>query len=119
MLVYVATEGSYSDYGIVGVFVNQADAEACPLADDWYAEELREGPMDVRSYHWVSWEIPKPGYIRELFTYSTNREYDGIDKPDVTKGAYGINARGWDKEQAIKIVSDYRAQFLAKREGIA
>lgn len=64
--IYLATEGEYSSFGIVAAFTDRADAEACPLADSVEEYELRDGPMDVRPWHVLTWTPSMPTFTRAM-----------------------------------------------------
>ena len=52
-LVYVVTEGSYSDYRVLAVFSDKA------LADDFashYDRQVEEYLMDVPKHEWAAWK---------------------------------------------------------------
>jgi hypothetical protein len=120
--VYVATEGAYSDFSIVGVFLNEEDARACPLADDYEEFILNDGPMDLRYYYTATYH-GRYGRARQVDMRDELREYDGEDEVHFLKSEWAgpptFRARGWDQLKVLKIVSDARAAYLAERDGVA
>jgi hypothetical protein len=120
--VYVATEGAYSDFSIVGAFLNKEDAEACPLADGYEEFVLNDGPMDLRYYYTAVYH-GRYGRARQAVMRDELREYDGNDEVHLTTSSWSgpptFMARGWDQLKVLKVVSDARAAFLAEREGVA
>lgn len=56
--VYLASEGAYSDYQIVGAFTRREDAEkyvADGMADGVEEFELHDGPVEVVEIHRYRW----------------------------------------------------------------
>lgn len=105
--VYVATHGAYDDYEVVGVFLHEKDAKDCPLADDYFEETLRSGPMDVRTrYRTV--RSPNKGGLRDV---SWEAEYDGNDQVKV----YRNSAEGWDQAKVRGVMTGELSPFDMRR----
>jgi hypothetical protein len=120
--VYVATEGAYSDYSVVGVFLNEEDAKACPLADGYEEFVLNDGPMDLRYYYTAVYH-GRYGRARQVDMRDELVEYDGNDEVRLIKSSWSgpptFMAHGWDQLKVLKIVSDARAAYLAEKGGVA
>ena len=105
--VYVATAGEYDDYTVVGIFAREDDAKDCALADNYFAETLRAGPMDVRPLYCAV--IRSTG---KLDVWSDNEEYNGDDR--VWTNSRGV-ASGWDRGEVIARAEKGRNPFESKR----
>lgn len=116
--VYLATTGEYSDYRVVRVFANRADAEAYPIADDIEEYELTEGPVDVRPWHEITWRLNdrEPEQTHEL------RDFDGHPNNCIHRlcSSYGrphaLTVEGWDLTRVQKVFSEQRAQYVAMQD---
>jgi hypothetical protein len=104
--VYVATHGSYDDYEVIGVFLREEDAKDCPLADDYFEETLRTGPMDVRTRYRTNAMTAGPlkGQLRDS---SWEAEYDGDDRVKVDSNG----AEGWDEAKVRAIAAGELSPF--------
>lgn len=129
MKVYLATAGEYSDYGVVHVFARREDAEAYSLADDVEEFEVREGPIEVRTWHFLMWEpaIPdRPASTTAAanpLEHSDERDYDGRPKHVEHRwderrpyGRTSLTVQGWDLERVRKVYSEQRAQYIARQD---
>ena len=105
--VYVATRGEYDDYTVIGIFTREEDAKNCALADNYFAETLRRGPMDVRPRYRAV--IRSTG---KLDVWSDNEVYDGDDT--VRTNSYGVTC-GWDRGEVIARAEKGRNPFESKR----
>jgi len=125
--VYLATSGEYSDYRVGHVFTRREDAEAYPLGDDVEERELRDGPVEVRDWHTVTWradapDLPADGlratnpwvtsYLRDFDGRPGHIEHDWAGPPE--RAGPVLAVRGWDREGVMKVYSEQRAQFLAR-----
>jgi hypothetical protein len=137
--VYLATSGSYSDYTIHHVFARREDAEAYELAENVEEFELREGPVETRPWHELTWwpdepdgvhEVPMSGvghtkpYMLRLTNprqmKSIRRDFDG--RPNFvahvwhsgrgTNGKSSLIVEGWDPERVFKVYGELRAEWL-------
>lgn len=125
MKVYVRTSGEYSDYHIIRIFKNQADAEAYELGDDIEEWELTENPVEVRTWHVLTWSPNRAeaetGEDRNPWWRSDQREFDGNERScshrwDQVPNAPRFTAlivQGWDPVRIRKVYSEQRAQYTA------
>lgn len=133
MLVYVVTSGAYSEYDIVGVFLNKEKAEyftkfylngldnlrvqEFETLDDYYM-------VDVRTVDYYRIVITDKGELSHLekkqWEYSPNR--NGMEFEETFKYNNGFGFVGDiiadSEEQAIKIMQDKRAEWLAEKYGV-
>jgi hypothetical protein len=123
--VYVVTSGEYSDYHIVRIFLNQADANAYQLGDDVSEWDVAEGPVEVRNWYQLCWwphrpdaegrDDPNPWWRNESRDFDDNEracthrwhEAPGTDR------FTSLTIQGWDRERILKVYSEQRAQYLA------
>ena len=130
MKVYLATSGEYSDYRVRGVFTRREDAEAYALGDDVEEYELHNGPVEVRTWHQLSWSPQIPDRERGNMNranpnkYEERRDFDGHEKHaehEWREHPIGpiLVVSGWDLARVRKVYSEQRAQYLAHKEGIA
>ena len=132
MKVYLATSGEYSDYQIVHVFARREDAEAYQGAERVEEFEVRDGPVEMRTWNTLMWHAERPDREAANFAaanpseYSSLKDFDGRPQ-NVTHAWYGPPARtgpvlhveGWDLGRIRKVYSEQRAQFLARQEGVS
>lgn len=122
--VYISTSGAYSDYSVEAAYLNEEDAKNCPKGDDYLELVLNDGPMDLRTRYHASWDTRFQA-TQKIHVITDDEEYDGNE--EVTLSSYKnpvmnhvrFAASSWDREKAVKLVSDARAQYLAKKAGIA
>lgn len=134
MKVYLATRGEYSDFRVCHVFAKREDAEAYALGDDVREMELREAPVEVRTWHELWWYSARPDEERDPSGHrsanpcetSDQRDFDGDPRHAEhrwNKDHNGVRttliAGGWDRDQVRKVYSEQRAQHLAKAQGIS
>lgn len=125
MKIYVVTKGQYSDYHIVAATLDKEKAErmAKRFSDKWdecEVEEYEDGDIDFRPYWDVRFKKATSDivrcdalgsldecYIHDLYTFDTdiNRNLRVVVAADTS-------------EEAIKIASEKRAEYLAKKEGV-
>src|ERR1035441_2640518 len=55
MIIYLATSGEYIDYQVCHAFAKREDAESYKLGDDVKEMEVRDGPVEVRTWHTLNW----------------------------------------------------------------
>lgn len=129
-MAYVITQGSYSDYRIIGVYSTCELAERAVAllnanTDDWYGEEpqIEEYELDVDD------AIP-PG--RALYsvamtfageTLKVEKERRQLASNVSGPGAYGPVSDGWksfhcrviasDEKHAVKIANEHRSALIA------
>ena len=129
MKVYLATAGSYSDYRVRAVFTREEDARAYALADDVEEYELHDGPVEVRTWHQLSWSTGIPDRKSDGFalanpnTYENRRDFDGHEKHaehEWREHPAGpiLVVGGWDLARVRKVYSEQRAKYLAEQEGV-
>ena len=139
MKVFIATSGEYSDYRIDHVFLNEEDAATYAQTKNdvgaWDEYEVREGPIERRAFYCLSWwphqadsrttsgTLANPYVTDYVQDYDPNFKlkhewgkswhYDEDQRKDVLK------VEGWDKQGVLKVYSEQRAQYLARKEGIS
>lgn len=129
MTHYVLTSGSYSDYHIVTVFSNKAEAdELCEkinarvgLWDECRVEEFEDGIVvpysDSKSY-WVHFD--KNGNVDRYDCSSENLEYclmKGVLYSEKF-GSCSVYLFADSDEEALKIASEKRAKYIAEHTGV-
>lgn len=115
--VYVITKGEYSDYHICAVASNINTAEKlCKAYTDSYHTahieeyDLNENADDARIMYCVEIECDD---IEVTVNSFENKEHAYGDKDYFT--AYVLAK---DRDHAVKIAQDRRAEYLAKKEGV-
>lgn len=126
--VYLATRGAYSDYRVCHAFARREDAESYALGDEVLEKVLRAGPVEVRTwweldYHadWGDRQSFAGVQAANPYVYDEQRDFDGDERHCVHEWRYGhvLNVQGWDKQLVMKVFSEQKAQYLARREGVA
>ena len=113
MKVYVITKGYYSDYHIVGVCLDKKKAkEIAEAVSDLYEAYVEEYNTDA----FVTGFRHHVNYVDGIWRA-------GIDDYDKHQSNYAYSDKSFivyakDKEHAIKIAQDMRAEYLAKQEGV-
>lgn len=124
MKIYVVTKGQYSDYHIVAATLDKEKAEkiAKRFSDKWddcAVEEYEDCEVDLRPYWDVRFKKGTSDIVR--CEHSGIGEYymDALNKfqIDINKNLRVIVAAD-TSEEAIKIASEKRAEYLAKKEGV-
>lgn len=128
-MIYVITEGSYSDYHICAVATNKERAEELRkmYSSRYENAEIEEFEENVPSYEWFN---PNPHlYWKVIFLQdgrlASNPE-SYFDKPNLfitTKPYFAssiiiYNIIAKDATTALKIAQDERAKYLAKKFGL-
>ena len=125
---YVVTQGAYSDYQIVDVFLDKALAER-------FVAEMQKGASDYADpYEIEEWKITSAVEERVPVTVVKYSQQDGLfesteydwrsaapTRPEVTvfcAGWRGLRARCVDAALARKAMQDRIAQMRATQEGI-
>lgn len=121
---YVVTRGEYSDYHIVAVCADKADAEK--IAERINRESYNEyDKCDIEEY-----EDGKVLFNESLSAYFVNFEKGTVKKDDTEYAVrwpicekkdgtiYGMYVFAKDEDHAMKIASDKRAMLMAQKEGI-
>lgn len=116
--VYIITKGVYSDYHICAVTSDKNMAEKlCRVYTDNDRHkarieeyDLNERPEDVRIMYCV--EITDDG-VEVCENDYENKEFEYGDRGDFT--AYVV---AMDRDHAVKIAQNRRAEYLAKKEGV-
>jgi hypothetical protein len=128
MKVYLATRGEYSDYRVCHAFAKREDAEAYPLGDDVKELEVRDGPVEVRTWHTLQWNPAVPDrdasspFASNPAVYSERRDFDGDEGAvlhEWRKVPLALFVRGWDRDRVLKIYGEQRAAYIARREGVS
>lgn len=127
--VYLATAGEYSDFRVLHAFARREDAESYKLGEDVRELEVREGPVEVRTWHVLYWRGDRPGW-RASIQSDDLRDFDGNEKhvqhrwgrahmqAEGSADAH-LQVEGWDLTLVKKVYSEQRAQYLARQEGIS
>jgi hypothetical protein len=114
---YVVTEGEYSDYSVVGVFLDKVLAdkyvEAANGKSGWYFQ-VEEFPLDVPKINWT-WtrvRMSKSGDVVE-----TERKYPSLSDTAFWNGFDDYNNLMWcvnteDVKRAVKVTNEKRVQFI-------
>lgn len=117
MKVYVITKGCYSGYHIVGVCLDKKKAKKI-------AEAVSEEPRSL--YEARVEEYDTDAFVagfRYHVSYADDIWYADIDDFDEHRNNYAYNDRSFvvyakDKEHAVKIAQDMRAEYMAKESGV-
>lgn len=127
--VYIVTEGEYSDYHIVDVFLDKEKAEffARFHTDDGKVETYYTGDdeyiVKVETITFYEICLNNDGTVKkcEMETYDCIPGEDDFlecfPRTVLSDGFYGTIIAD-SEEQAIKIAQDKRAQWLAEKYGI-
>lgn len=120
--VWLVTEGSYSDYRILAVYDNEADANKLENARGYEAgvEEWEVNSLPTRLF--TEWKI----YFDADFNHYKTSGCPGqlYHSPQLTKGGrfsafpYWVLVCHDDKRTAEKIAYDTIAKFRAEKEGL-
>lgn len=121
--VYLAMAGEYSDFRVCHAFARREDAEAYKLGDGVLELEVRDRPVEVRTWYTLTWRSNSKAKPQ---TYTEYRDFDGNER-HAEHAWYGppertadiLNVGGWDLALVKKVYSEQRAQYLARKEGIA
>jgi hypothetical protein len=121
--VYVATEGSYSDYRILGVFTTEE--EASKVGD--YAEEYdlwERVPTKKTVYVLMAFPpdyAPRPIEVHLIQPWDYGYGLFGVAKRPKYElfPNRGFRVSGTDRPLVEKAFQDRRAQLIAEAEGIA
>ena len=122
MIIYLATSGEYSDYQVCHAFAKREDAESYKLGDDVKEMEVRDGPVEVRTWHTLNWRADWPereaeaGFVAgNPHPWTERRDFDGDERrvEHTWSGGVHLNVQGWDPDLVRKVYSEQRAQFLA------
>ena len=117
MKVYVITKGCYSSYHIVGVCLDKKKAKEI-------AEAVSEEPRSL--YEARVEEYDTDAFVTGLKYYVSYVDgiwYAGIDDYDEHQSNYAYSDKSFivyakDKEHAVKIAQDMRAEYIAKESGV-
>jgi hypothetical protein len=124
MKVYLATSGEYSDFRVRQVFARREDAESYELGDDVEEREVRDGPVEVRSWHFLYWRPGKPDSGGDSLAcgnpWSSSRPSDFDGRPRLVQHHWDdhgpgrvLAVEGWDLDGVRKVYSEQRAQHIA------
>lgn len=130
MKVYVVTDGNYSDYEVVGIFVDKDKANNyCELhtsldgnVEEWDTmdEDYKIEKPNMFKYYYV--ELTTQGEVKqcEELIYKQLKSMDDIDTTlyETFFGTFCCNVIADSEDKAIKITRDKRIQFLADKYGI-
>lgn len=136
MKVYVATDGSYSDYQIKHVFLNEDDARtyAQSTHEGNYSEyEVREKIPERRVFYHLTWQSHLPdcnknsNHIANPHVWSYESDFTGdtmlahhwYNRTAGPNQIGTLSVEGFGREGVMKVYSEQRAMFLARQEGIA
>ena len=115
MKVYVITKGAYSDYHIVAVVLDKQRAEEIVKAvsdSEWSFAQIEEYDTDTFATQYAY-----------SISYYGRRWYANIDEYTDHQSNHIYNDHSFlvfakDKDHAIKIAQDMRAEYLAKKKGL-
>lgn len=119
-IVYIVTEGSYSDYHICAVFDNEEDAQF--FRDKFHADDIEQWHMNnndelIRKYDiWLVY-MDKKGNTKEAFVDNTSYSFRcAIEKQTRFDTMHNLYCHVFanSKEEAVKIVNEKRMQLLAE-----
>lgn len=122
MKIYVVTKGSYSDYHIITATTDKIQAKkiADKFSSEWDEAKV-EIYDDAEIYLKKMWFVrfDANGNVNELREDVSEYSYVEVNKPsfDAAKGVF-VHVCADDSISAIKIASEKRAEFLAKKAGI-
>jgi hypothetical protein len=114
--VYIVTAGDYSDYRVIAAYSTREDADRCVAAAmgerveeynlDPFAPELRDG--------WRNWEVrmTRNGHVTSVNQVGGTPTTEWSINFDVENRMY-TNVMAPDRERAIKVAAERRAQFIA------
>ena len=119
MIVYIVTDGCYSDYHICAVFTDKLKAEqyAALHGYDYVEEYETDKPLidgNVEVYYQYCVDITK-NYIDCEFIGFTNRKSCQI-VANSERAIVRFSASEKNDEKAIKIAQDMLAEYRAKQE---
>lgn len=130
MKVYVATNGEYSDFAIVGIFGTEELARDCPLADGYQEWDVLTEPIKVKSFYNLTWYVTSPEHTGPTLDHMTNPSLHTftIREDNVLHAKCGhywynterpvLTVHGTDLDRIMKVYGEQRAKFLAQREGL-
>lgn len=135
-LIYIVTDGSYSDYKICGVFDDPELAKEFQDAGGYenieefplnpthpYFQQLKEGwdvfevvmqkngdtlECQIANRRYIDWKLPRFGWV--------NYYYDRGDLRNSPDGYLDATVLARNEEHAIKIVNEKRVQFIAENK---
>lgn len=122
--VYVLTQGSYSDYQIVGVALDPEKAEQLRVikstfSDPCYIEEFDTEEIEVAKDFEPFWFVPfDVDNVKEddIFSFTGNAPYK---TEEWGHEQYNVIVKAKDKDHAIKVAIDTLAQYKAIKAEIA
>lgn len=121
MKVYVATEGSYSDYHILGVFTNEADAASVGEVEEY--EVYEKVPARVTSHAITGFppDFEPRSDVHVLFPWDYGWESYGTKRrPKVQRFPNGgLRVSGTSRSIVEKAYQDRVGQLKAEAAGVA
>jgi hypothetical protein len=126
--IYLATAGEYSDFRVCHAFTRREDAESYKLGDEVKELELHDGPVEVRYWYRLTWNPRLPDRkaafpaMANPHIYDDYRDFDGSEKHVEHTWAPEtgvLYVQGWDRQLVLKVYSEQRAQYLARKEGVS
>lgn len=130
MKVYVLTQGSYSDYHIIGVTLDKEKAEETVEKLN-YNPGVYDDPVILEAYESDAWDLGNLGCREYCFIFepdgtcgwATCEQRASMVRPaevytdcDDCVNVHVYTDKGWD--HARKIAWDTRAKHLAEKEGL-
>ena len=137
-MIYLVTEGEYSDYGIVHVFSDED--VATKHVEQWNAlhthasssdtrrveeHEIETVPPELAVLHHAEWWSHEDvnngdGYVAGVVAEMSGNtdQLDRLDARHFDDGTARFKCSSFDPERAMKVVSDARAKHLAQVAGL-
>jgi hypothetical protein len=129
--VWIATSGEYDDYAIRHVFAHREDAEAYQLRDAVEEHELHDGPIVVRLWHTLTWNVNirdregDSNAAANPLERSYPEDYDGNPQAVTHRWTNSdqrpwevdiLTVEGWNLTQVRNVYAAERMQYLARDE---
>lgn len=120
-IVYVITEGSYSDYGIVSMWMNKEDAEKvcaarkdeCAMVEEWPLNES----VDITLRMYEVWQYADRDL--NVIEHGVGTEHVQGSVSSYPNGCYQVCVAATTITRARKIASDLITQKKARDAGIS
>ncbi|MDH2424772.1 hypothetical protein [Sphaerisporangium sp. TRM90804] len=139
MKVYAAVEydgEGQGFYKVLRAFSKQEDAEAYGLGEEILPLDIEDGPVEVRTWYWLTWFPDRPDCSPEdarprdyVFAspgwHEIRREFHGDPPGDEVQYEWsteprvslGLDVQGWDKALVEAKYQQLRAEYFAQQAG--